>query len=260
MQIPDWLTSQSIAHRGLHNKNAGIVENSASAFEAAIAAGYAIETDLQCAGDGMPMVFHDEKLERLTRGKGDITGFSAAELKNIEFRDTGERMMDLKEFTRFIGDRTPLLIEIKSRWQENAQFPARIAQIMKEYDGRFALMSFDPRIMAGIRRHLPGALRGLVTDSFNKEHWPELDAMTRFKLRYLYYAHSVRPDFIAHNVNDLASLTPRLFRKFYGPVLTWTVRSDENMAQAGKYADNVIFEKSDIIPAKAGIQTWLSAR
>ncbi len=242
MQIPDWLTSQSIAHRGLHDKNAGLVENSASAFEAAIAAGYAIETDLQCAGDGMPMVFHDEKLERLTHGEGDICEFSAADLKNIKFRATGDRMMDLEEFIRFIDNRAPLLIEIKSRWRENAQFPARIAQIMKEYNGAFALMSFDPRIMTDIKKHLPGALRGMITDSFSKTYWPELDAMTRFKLRYLYYAHSVRPHFIAHNINDLASLTPRLFRKFYGPVLTWTVRSDENMAQARKYADNVIFE------------------
>ena len=44
----DWL-KRPIAHRGLHDEAKGIVENSASAIEAAIAKDYAIEVDLQCA-------------------------------------------------------------------------------------------------------------------------------------------------------------------------------------------------------------------
>ena len=61
----DWL-KRPIAHRGLHDEAKGIVENSASAVEAAIAKGYAIEVDLQCAAHGVPVVFHDRTLDRLT--------------------------------------------------------------------------------------------------------------------------------------------------------------------------------------------------
>ena len=45
----DWLTARPIAHRGLHGP--GAVENTPTAFNAAIAAGYAIETDLQITAD-----------------------------------------------------------------------------------------------------------------------------------------------------------------------------------------------------------------
>jgi enamine deaminase RidA (YjgF/YER057c/UK114 family) len=53
-----WLIERPIAHRGLHDARRGIVENTASAFAAAISGDYAIECDLQLsadgAGDGVP--------------------------------------------------------------------------------------------------------------------------------------------------------------------------------------------------------------
>ncbi|MEC9311765.1 MAG: glycerophosphodiester phosphodiesterase family protein, partial [Pseudomonadota bacterium] len=51
-----------VAHRALHNLAAGRPENSRAAIRAAIAAGYAIEIDLQLSADGQPMVFHDDTL------------------------------------------------------------------------------------------------------------------------------------------------------------------------------------------------------
>jgi glycerophosphoryl diester phosphodiesterase len=64
-----WLTARPIAHRGLHDKTTGIVENTLSAARAAIAGGYAIEVDVQPDADLEPVVFHDETLERLTEGR-----------------------------------------------------------------------------------------------------------------------------------------------------------------------------------------------
>ena len=63
----DWL-KRPIAHRGLDEK--GGIENSATAVEMAIAADYAIEVDLRCSRDGLPVVFHDRTLERLTAEEG----------------------------------------------------------------------------------------------------------------------------------------------------------------------------------------------
>ncbi|MET0259213.1 MAG: glycerophosphodiester phosphodiesterase, partial [Methylobacterium sp.] len=45
MSAPGWLTARPIAHRGLHDRSAGIPENTIAAAEAAIAGGYAIECD-----------------------------------------------------------------------------------------------------------------------------------------------------------------------------------------------------------------------
>ena len=59
-----------IAHRGLHSAKRGIIENTEPAFAEAIAKGYGIECDLRPATGGLPIVFHDETLNRLVEGRG----------------------------------------------------------------------------------------------------------------------------------------------------------------------------------------------
>jgi len=243
MQIPDWLTAQPYAHRGLHDEAGGIIENSLTAFEAAISAGYGIETDVQCAKDGMPMMFHDHVLDRLTFEEGSVAGFSASKLKQAQFRGTNDKMLDLEEFLGIVDSRTPLLIEIKSRKETSLEFPVRVAQILEQYQGPYAIMSFDPRMIRVLGKRFPNTLRGLITGSFNLQYWPEISAFTRFKMRHFYYVLLVKPHFIAHDVERLKYIEPRLFRKLRGPVLAWTVRTDEKMAKAAQNADNIIFEK-----------------
>ena len=58
----DWLTARPVAHRGLHDAKAGVIENTPAAFAAAVAANYAIECDLQISADGEAMVHHDDAL------------------------------------------------------------------------------------------------------------------------------------------------------------------------------------------------------
>ena len=49
-----------------------MIENTASAFAAAIAGDYGIESDLQISADGEAMVHHDDALGRLTEGSGRL--------------------------------------------------------------------------------------------------------------------------------------------------------------------------------------------
>ena len=78
-----WLTARPIAHRGLHDAAAGVIENTPSAFAAAIAGNYGIECDLQISADGEAMVHHDDALGRLTEGSGRLAAMTAAELKHV---------------------------------------------------------------------------------------------------------------------------------------------------------------------------------
>ena len=66
MAAPLWLTATPIAHRGLHDRTKGLIENTCGAARAAIARGYAIECDVQLTADGKAIVFHDFELDRLT--------------------------------------------------------------------------------------------------------------------------------------------------------------------------------------------------
>ncbi|MGB3335731.1 MAG: glycerophosphodiester phosphodiesterase family protein [Devosia sp.] len=70
--------SKPIAHRGLHDRAKGVIENTASAFEAAIAGGYAIECDLQLTSDGVPIIFHDSDMKRLLGKDGAVADCLAA--------------------------------------------------------------------------------------------------------------------------------------------------------------------------------------
>ena len=65
-----WIVKTPIAHRGLHDQQTP--ENSLPAFKKAIEKGYAIEIDLQMTKDGVIVVFHDDFLDRMTNGKGNI--------------------------------------------------------------------------------------------------------------------------------------------------------------------------------------------
>ena len=94
--MPEWLTARPVAHRGLHDAAAGIVENTPSAFAAAIAGNYGIECDLQLSADGEAMVHHDDALGRLTDGSGRLDRITAADLRRIQAMADPEWAEDLR--------------------------------------------------------------------------------------------------------------------------------------------------------------------
>src|SRR5437899_6882587 len=147
MSGPEWLTAQPVAHRGLHDLAAGVVENTASAFAAAIAGGFAIETDLQISSDGEAMVHHDFALGRLTLGSRQLAAMTAAGLKEVPFKATSDRMMTLSGLCKLVAGRVPLLIELKSRFDDDMTLAARAAEVLESYTGPAALMSFDRKLI-----------------------------------------------------------------------------------------------------------------
>ncbi len=160
----DWLTARPIAHRGLHDVAAGVIENTPSAFAAAIASNYGIECDLQLSADGEAMVHHDATLDRLTERSGQLDAATAAELKRVAFRATTDRMITLGELCDLTAGRVPLLIEIKSRFDGDLRLVTRAAQVLAGYSGPAALMSFDPAPIAALRSLAPRLPRGIVAE------------------------------------------------------------------------------------------------
>src|SRR5262245_1371527 len=93
----DWLIARPVAHRGLHDAEKGIIENTPSAFAAAVAGRYGIECDLQLSADGEAMVYHDDTLGRLTDGEGRLDTMTAAALRRLAFKASADRMITLGE-------------------------------------------------------------------------------------------------------------------------------------------------------------------
>jgi len=234
-----WLTAQPYAHRGLHDSAAGIVENTPSAFRAAIAGGYGIECDVQISADGEAMVHHDFILGRLTRGNSRLDERSAADLKAIEFFATSDRMLTLGELCDLVAGRVPVLVELKSRFDGDERIAARTAAVLDGYSGPVAAMSFDPAQIAATRRLAPRLQRGLVAQK------RESDDPGRVMSRLGYARGVLRacPQFLAYRVQDLTTRPPRMARSLLRrPVLTWTVRTPEQRKAAIQHADQMIFE------------------
>jgi glycerophosphoryl diester phosphodiesterase len=238
----DWLTARPIAHRGLHG--AGAVENTASAFSAAIAGGYAIECDLQISADGEAMVHHDDALGRTTEGEGRLADMSAAALKAVRFKASDDRMLTLSELCEIVAARTTLVLELKSRFDGDRRLVERTANILGGYSGPVAAMSFDPAMVAALRATAPGLTRGIVAERHHDHpDWAAATSRQKFLLAHLLHGMRTRPNFIAYAAKDLPAAAPMIARSVFGlPLLTWTIRNKDEARQARRYADQIIFE------------------
>jgi glycerophosphoryl diester phosphodiesterase len=224
----DWLIARPIAHRGLHDPSRGIIENTAGAFSAAITAGYAIECDLQVSADGEAMVHHDDALGRLTEGDGKLADMSAAALQSVRFNATGDRMLTLGELCDLVGGRATLTVELKSHFDGDLRLVARCAAVLAGYAGPVAAMSFDPDMVATLQTIAPWLTRGIVAmrDTALVKHFPR-----------------TRPHFVAYAAADLPTAAPLIARYLFSlPLLTWTVRSNDESRRALRFADQIIFE------------------
>jgi glycerophosphoryl diester phosphodiesterase len=244
MRAPDWLTARPVAHRGLHDRAHGIVENMPGAVQAAIDGNFAIEVDLQLSADGEAMVHHDDELGRLTEGSGALRDMTAAELRAIRFKDTAERMMSLGDLCALVGGRAPLLIEVKSHFDGDRKLVARMAELLTCYRGPAVGMSFDPDQLLALREQMPELPRGIIAQrSYDDDDWNKLTPAKRDSMLHLRHAFRTRPHFVAFSVKQLPALAPWLARHLFGlPLLTWTVRTPEQRDRAARYADQMIFE------------------
>lgn len=239
----DWL-KRPLTHRGLHDREAGIVENTASAVEASIAAGFGMELDLRASEDHQPVVFHDETLERLTEGRGRVSAHDLETLRHLPMLGTQDRILTLPELLNLVAGRAPLILEVKSEWNDDRRYEAHIAEALREYDGKVAVMSFDPHCVAAFRSLLPGLPRGLVAEWISRRSYQRrISIWQRFAMRHLLTASIARPHFIAYDVRALPTTATRIARWLGYPLLTWTVRTDAEREKAEKLADAIIFEE-----------------
>src|SRR5260370_25520978 len=130
VRAPAWLTARAVAHRGLHDRARGIVENMPGAARAAVDGNFAIECDIQLTADGEAMVHHDDVLGRLTEGSGALIEMTAAELKAVAFKDTPERMMSLSDLCALVAGRVPLGVQVKSRFDVDRTRVTRLQQVL----------------------------------------------------------------------------------------------------------------------------------
>lgn len=243
---PPWLTARPAAHRGLHNRNLGLIENTVPAFDAAIERGFAIELDVQPTVDGDAVVFHDHTLSRLTPEQGDVRDHTREALEAIPVTGSGTTIPSLAKVLAHIDGRTPLIIELKSNFDGALGLADAVAGATNAYPGPLALMSFDPALVARLRTHRLGRPLGIVAASMGYEHWVHLPRWQSFVQGALLHGPALWCDFVSYNHDHLPAVSP-LLAKWLGrkALLCWTVKSPAAAKRVRPYVDAITFEGFD---------------
>ena len=222
------------AHRGLHGD--GVVENTLPAFEAACRAGVGIELDVQLSRDGVPVVFHDDTLERMT---GD--GRRVDELSLDELRMLMPEIPTFDEVLTSVNGRVPLLVELKNG-RRNPELCRKAVDALRAYEGRFVMESFNPLMLGWLRKNAPEIIRGQLVD-VSSSYVKLVGPLQAFVLSRLALNCIARPDFVAYNINAHDFSAPRLQRAlFHTPMAAWTVRDEQTCRNCMERGEMPIFE------------------
>lgn len=229
------------AHRGLWSPD-GAPENSLAAFQAAAAHGYGIELDVQLTADGEAVVFHDDRLERMTGREGRLRDHTAEELGTFALKGTDETIPTLADTLALIGHRAMVFIELKTPFGDVGPLEKRVTDILVDHNGPTAVIGFNPYSHAWFADHHPQILRGLNSYSWNDDSARKLAPEMRKSLAALEQVEIARPDFLALGLDMLPSPRANLYRAKGMPVVAWTVRSPDQREGVRDHCDNLIFE------------------
>lgn len=231
-----WLVNKYIAHRGFHDEQSP--ENSLSSFSKAIEHDFAIELDVHVIEDGTPVVFHDETLKRMTGQDGYIKQVkNIEELKKLKLGNSNETIPTLQETLNLINGKTPIIIEIKD-FKVNSYYEKSVYELLKKYNGEYAVMSFNPYTLKWFKENAPEVIRGQLSCFFKGS---KLSLIKKYILKRMKLNKKVsEPHFIAYKWDEL----PNRFVKKYNniPLLAWAVPNQQSYMKIAKHCDNIIFE------------------
>jgi len=241
--MQEWLTRYLYSHRGLFDNSGDAPENSLAAFQASVQNGYGMELDVQAAGDGTPIVFHDFTLNRMTDARGPVARLDHKALGSLRLLQSQECIPTFAEMLECVAGRAPLLIEIKTpKGVRIGPLESRIAGLLAHYKGLFAVQSFNPDSVAWFVENAPAFTRGQIAQNFISRPERGLGWRQRLGWGKLWSCAVSQPHFISYNVRDLPGPATRNVRRQRIPLLCWTVRTPQQAAIARRYADSFIFE------------------
>ena len=230
-----------IADRGLWSPE-GPPENSLGAFQAACAAGYGIELDVQMSADGEAMVFHDATLKRMTGREGRLADHGSADLRQIRLAGSDETIPTLAEALTEIGRRAMVHIEIKIPYGEVGPLERRVHETLIDHNGPTCVIGFNPYSHAWFADHHPKILRGLNSYSYKGPDARHLAPDVRKRYAELGHASIAKPHFLALSLDMLPSQKAATLRKGGMAVIAWTVRDPAQWDAVREECDNLIFE------------------
>lgn len=232
-----FLKETIIAHRGVHNEK-DIIENSLEAFKEAVNKNYIIELDVHFLKDGEVVVFHDDNIERMTGINKNLKDCTYDEIRNIKLLNKNTYIPKFSDVLKLVDGKVPILIELKND-NKVGLLESSLVQILKKYNGKYAVQSFNPLSIMWFKNNYPNIIRGQLVCKFKNK---KMDNIKKFILKTMFFNIITNPDFISHRVDDLSYKEVNKIKKNKF-ILGWTVRNKERYDELIKYYDNLICEK-----------------
>ena len=228
------------AHRGLHDNHSDAPENSMKAFKKAVDAGYGIEMDIQLTKDKIPVVFHDETLNRMCGVEGKVWEFTFEELQKLTLAESEERIPKFEDVLALVGGKVPLIVEYKLDVPSTEV--CEIADpMLQAYNGIYCIESFHPFAVKWYREHRPEVIRGQLSQDFSKQE--------KYKGKFIYWLLSnlltnvlTRPDFIAYNHKDADMFSRKVCSLMGALPVAYTIKSQEEYEKAKDQFELFIFD------------------
>lgn len=225
-----------IAHRGLHDIEAGIPENSLSAFKMAVDGGFAIENDIHLTRDGEVIVFHDDDLMRMCSVSGSPEDMTLSELKELKLGKTEERIPTLRECLDTIDGKVPLLIEFKVKSGSAAPLCIAAEKVLADYKGKYFVQSFYPFVLSWYKKNRKDVLRGQLSAAFKG------DKLHMRLLGMLLFNFFARPDFVSYENETKNAIGRRICTMLGAFPVGWTFKNQAEVDASKKDFKSYIFE------------------
>ncbi|PZE22822.1 glycerophosphodiester phosphodiesterase [Paenibacillus xerothermodurans] len=214
------MSVRGVAHRGYPGK---LPENTLSSFAVACKLNFShLELDVHLSKDGVPVVIHDDTIDRTTNGRGRVKDYTAAELQRFVIAGN-ERIPTLEEALLLCKDRIRVNIELK---QMGSLYPGLEEQVYQVIEQTAAVndvivSSFDHDAVIRMRALSSELALGLITFGGSPAF---LSMAQEMNARYLSMHHG----FIMDRYVDLCLQNDI-------QLIAWTVNQEEQMQEMLKY-------------------------
>lgn len=209
-----------IAHRGVFN-NKDIPENSLKAFNKALRFNYPIELDIQLSKDNALVVFHDFRIDRMTKQKGYIQDMLFSEIENLKLLDTNEKIPRLEDVLELVKGKVLLDIEIKNtkRIKKTCQ---ELINLLNKYNYKnFIIKSFNPLIVKYLKDNYKNLEVGLlINDKYNNFFYNRL-------LKSNFIRKFCNCDFVAIHKELLKN--KKFISKLDSDILVYTIKTRDEL-------------------------------
>jgi hypothetical protein len=231
------------AHRGFTGNDPAVPENSKTAFQNAIDHGYGITMDVRLTRDGIPVIFADTRLERLTGASGSVENTTLADIRGLKLSGTDEEVLTLDEALKLVNGQVPVILDLQVEDDNVDSLCDEVCEAVDEYEGVFAIESMDARVLRWYKKQRNEYVRGQKTDYTYRSGSSFMSRLIDFLTSSLLINFLSEPDFISTPIDQKCNPSLFLCKLVYRvPRVSTMVRSLDDYETAKTDGASVVFD------------------